>query len=735
MREFSKLAPGESKSESVISEAQKTVASLTGTLYRRLQSMTNLEYFQRSLLVGEKEGAASMGPGTFPGMDSACARFFKATELVAMVAMLLPKKSIVHLMLTSKRLNKISSPYLYHTLDLEYLHKALCTSPDALLALSACSRSVRDITMPDDFFFQYYRGIITLQDLQHTVSGTSPSLPPWLPPIDFRTTLVVPFPPMSDLQALSCSTSRCFTSDTSAFTSLYHNGGYLALVCYVVQLSPRLTRLTLHDLPTFCMDDINLLARTLNGLTQLQELHTSLLSTADVLDHTISTIFFSLPQSIRIFNLNLCQQYKDPATFDRGVRTTQGPVSRRQEPLLNLTHWQVQTFPGFMDDTFRSMIQQCPALVQMEMPNIRVIPKIIRPGLAQFIVNHCPSLHTLSWGNDTYGQEEQEAMAIMNAMPRDTLRALEFKEFTDRSGELGEAIERHAASLTAIVIEYAELTEDTIQTILIDCEALEVFDIETESCYYSVGEIHLADLVAIPWASTRLRTLKLIVNIGDTGILRSSLYLRDAPVLLSDEEQDQLSFLNILYRQIGMLTELEHLSLIISVPDEDEEEEDENLTGWNRYVFPGMLTLDGDKTKGLPGFLGLLSGLKKLKILEGFVNVSTKETKATMGWKEVEWIRENWPRLKRAEFFDARGLKNLKELVGSVSAYTRETRLALGQAEMEWMVEQWPKLERIELEPPRHPKLEEHGDCGSRSDDGCLHWLQSKRPKLKVQCR
>ncbi|KAF9146080.1 hypothetical protein BGX30_004360 [Mortierella sp. GBA39] len=457
---------------------------------------------------------------------------------------------------------------------------------------------------------------------------------------------------MSELQALSCSTSRYFTGDTSALTALYHNGGYLAQVCYVVQLSPRLTRLALHGLPMYCMDDINLLARTLTGLTQLQELYVSLHSTVDVLDHTVPTIFFSLPQSIRTLNLNLYRQYNDPATFDRGVRTTQGLVPRRKEPLLQLTHWQVQTDKVFIDDTLRSMIQQCPALVEMEIPKIRLAPEIIRPGLAQFIVNHCPSLHTLSGGDVTQGQEEQMAMAIMDAMPQDTLRALAFKEFIDRSGELGEAIEQHAASLTTIVIGYAELTEETILTILINCEALEVFDIETEGGCYSDGEIHLVNLVAVPWASTRLRTLKLIVNIGDTGILSSPLYLRDAPVLLSDEEQYQLSLLEILYEQIGMLTELEHLSLIISVPD-DHLEDDEDLISWDRYVFPGMLTLDGDKTKGLPGYLGLLSGLKKLKILEGFVNVSTKETKATMGWREVEWIRKNWPRLKRAEFFEA----------------------------------------------------------------------------------
>lgn len=511
--------------------------------------------------------------------------------------------------------------------------------------------------MPEDFFFQYYRGIRTLQDLQHTGSGTPPSLPPWLPPVDFRTTLVVPFPPMSDLKALSCRTSWYSRGDTSALSTLFHNGGYLAQVCYVVQSSPRLTRLKLGVLPIFCMDDINLLAQTLTGLTQLQEFYASLYSTADVLDHTIHTIFFSLPESIKI--LDLCQ-YNNPdddgtVSFDRGVRTTQSRVLRRQEPLLQLKQWQVQTEKGFTDDTIRSMILQCPALVEMEMPKIQRIPEIVRPGMAQFIVNQCPSLHTLIQADDTHDLEGQMAMAIMHAMPQDTLRAFEFKEIIDRSGELGNAFERHAGSLTTIVIQYAELTEDTIQTILINCWALEIFDIETETGYSSDGEIHLVNLVAFPWASTRLRTLKLIVDIGDTEIIRSPIYLRDAPVLLSDEERDQLSCLESLYEQIGLLTELEHLSLTISVPDgleEDQDKDDEDLTNWHRYVFPGMLTLDGDKTQGLPGYLGLLSGLKKLKTLEGFVNVSTKETAATMGWREVEWIKDNWPRLERAEFFE-----------------------------------------------------------------------------------
>jgi hypothetical protein len=572
-----------------------------------------------------------------------------------MIAMLLPKKAIVHLMLTSKKLNKISSQYLYHTLDLLYHHKALCSSPDALLAFSLQSRTVRDITMSDAFFFQYYRGILALQDLQQAASSSSPFLPSWLPPTNFRTSFVVPFPPMSNLQAFSCAFDRYFRSETCAMSTLYRSGGYLAQICFTVQLSPHLTRLTLHSLPIFCMGDINLLAWTLSGMSQLQELRTSVHSTATVLDHVIPTIFFSLPQAIRIFYLHqeLIFPEDEPQATGTALRIIHEPMKRRQEPLLRLTGWHVETVRGIPIDTLRSMIQQCPALEEMEMPKIPVVDDDTRLKLAQFIIDHCTNLHTVMQYDDTHDLQGEMAIFLMDIMPRDTLRAFEFREIVDRSGELGDAILQHADSLTTIIIQYAELTEDTIQTILVNCTALEVFDVETEAGYYSDGEMHLENLVAIPWGSSRLRTLKLIVNIGDMNILRSPIYLRDAPVVLSYEEKEQMSFLESLYEQIGLLSELEHLSLSISAPEVplEDEDEDDDLINWDRYVFPGMLTLDGDKAKGLPGYLGLLSGLNKLKTLQGFVNVSTRETKATMGWREVEWIKENWPCLEKAAFY------------------------------------------------------------------------------------
>lgn len=166
---------------------------------------------------------------------------------------------------------------------------------------------------------------------------------------------------------------------------------------------------------------------------------------------------------------------------------------------------------------------------------------------------------------------------------------------------------------------------------------------------------------------------------GDAVLLKT-FYSCGLPIGLTESEQERMSLLQKLYRQLGSLSFLETpKTFVATMPHRG--------VNYCCCSFPGMLALE-DKDKGRSGFLGLFGGLK-----------------------------------------------NLKELVGSVSAFTRETRLALGLAEMEWIVEQWPKLERIKLEPPGHPKFRKHEGCRTRSDDGCLHWLQSQRPKLKVRCR
>ncbi|OAQ31988.1 hypothetical protein K457DRAFT_153946 [Linnemannia elongata AG-77] len=101
------------------------------------------------------------------------------------------------------------------------------------------------------------------------------------------------------------------------------------------------------------------------------------------------------------------------------------------------------------------------------------------------------------------------------------------------------------------------------------------------------------------------------------------------------------------YRQLGELTELEHLDLSAApsplTPASLREK------GVFLGSFPGMLSL-GNESMGRPGYLRLLEGWKKLKYLRGSVQVFTVETSGTVGQDEFAWMVDNWPCLRYAAF-------------------------------------------------------------------------------------
>ncbi|KAF9094522.1 hypothetical protein BGX23_001968 [Mortierella sp. AD031] len=169
--------------------------------------------------------------------------------------------------------------------------------------------------------------------------------------------------------------------------------------------------------------------------------------------------------------------------------------------------------------------------------------------------------------------------------------------------------------------------------------------------------IALEDVLESPWRCIKLRRLGLSISGCELPVepgLRPY-YSRPAPITLTEAETQHFAQLERLYRQIGLLTELRSFELNMVKLDG---EGVFDRTSWNKAtLFPGMLSLD-DTRAGRPGYLGHLSGLKKLESLAGSVRADTVEGRATMEWKEIVWMHEHWSRLEFAHNFFAK--KNVR---------------------------------------------------------------------------
>ncbi|KAF9118536.1 hypothetical protein BGW39_001064 [Mortierella sp. 14UC] len=217
---------------------------------------------------------------------------------------------------------------------------------------------------------------------------------------------------------------------------------------------------------------------------------------------------------------------------------------------------------------------------------------------------------------------------------------------------IGDSLLRHGQSLRTIRIDH-RVPSMAIRGILNECVVLEDLNVD-------LSHIDLGDAVAAsPWASSRIRSLKLNIRIEQLpdhpGLPRQSkyrpFYIRKPPVLLPGEERT-FERLEVLYRQIGKQKELRLLQLSTREYDASG-----CIVGLFDGVqpFPGMLRLkDKKKNKDmemeLPGYLELLAGLSKLEFVGSAVVPETDGFKLAEDAEEVDWILEHWPRLRTAGF-------------------------------------------------------------------------------------
>ncbi|KAF9931351.1 hypothetical protein FBU30_010386 [Linnemannia zychae] len=215
--------------------------------------------------------------------------------------------------------------------------------------------------------------------------------------------------------------------------------------------------------------------------------------------------------------------------------------------------------------------------------------------------------------------------------------------------------QRHSSTLQSISYGNGlEFDSKTIQTILVNCEALESFVIlESRDFGRQLQCLQLEDAIMFPWACSKLQKWTLTIAIPGKPFHNFPkgnvpYYKRPSPITLSTEEMDQLKALEALYRQIGALTELIHLDLRASYLNELDylfNYQNEAKLFVSSHVEPGMQR--HRKTRIFTSTWRVDQAGKAL----WFCLCQTEESIMTIGTAKVMWMNEHWLSLEKAHFF------------------------------------------------------------------------------------
>ncbi|KAG0272536.1 hypothetical protein BGZ95_011708 [Linnemannia exigua] len=325
-------------------------------------------------------------------------------------------------------------------------------------------------------------------------------------------------------------------------------------------------------------------------------------------------------------------------------------LARRQEPLSNLEELKVHGVCDWLTTiNIRSMFAHCPNIKKLEVSGITGQGDIDAVG--PFIGKVCPKIEWLKYDNPVLWRHDPLPLKLMESLPAQQVNMFIYSGIITTADSLGvrAAIQHHSTTLRHIRIDSSTSSQKMSASVIFkECCNLEELSI---SIYSTTGHyITLEDALESPWTCAKLRRLELGISGCEVPIEPEVLpyYSRPIPITISDAETSHFAQLEQLYKQIGALTSLQHLNLrMVSFNEHGQAfvgQSDEHQS------FPGWLRLQ-DSLTGRPGYLQLLSGLKQLEYLEGSVRMDSVENKELEGWREAKWMEENWPSLRRAQFF------------------------------------------------------------------------------------
>ncbi|KAK3846579.1 MAG: hypothetical protein J3R72DRAFT_434144 [Linnemannia gamsii] len=588
-------------------------------------------------------------------MQHASAIFFQTPELRARLAFHLSKKSIARLAKTCHRLRNSFVPLLWK--DLEFTSESKVeTSLEELMNLGRRAKFVSTLTISKGYLSLYV----------NSLKG-SPSFPlerpPWLPIPHPDYCLPTKFYPMNRLTRLDCSLSyglqdvyiaRC------ANVELQYPTQELSQVCWLMDLNPGLTHVSLRSVSFSSSLEIRSLARAIKSLNHLVRLHIDCIPSRDAWAPVYWTIFLSCSPTLESFMIKPGRMTQD---FVPELTPQPGDPDEALGPLRLYSEadprWSLKLIVLSMSkkadiSLYCHILRMCPGLQQIELKVIGDRSKEIKM-IAPWIQQYCPEVSTVRVRQDQRFLVEDKIMDLLAGLHTagNTLHTLYYEKFSEgKARNTLSMIHQHHRTLRDIrLIDTEDFRSEGIRALLTTCYGLERLEIVNDEG--PAGGATVEALVAQPWVCQGLRHLQMGVVWGEFEN-KTPFYLQDPETVQTPRDFERWVLLEKFYFQVGSMTKLEVLGLKAYLEvDIDDISEDELYNGIeddmrDKAAFPQLMTLLNQET-GQVGYLNYLCRLKNLRELRGSVHLVSEEIEATFRQREVEWVVRHWPRLKVIE--------------------------------------------------------------------------------------
>ncbi|KAK5814575.1 hypothetical protein F5H01DRAFT_26410 [Linnemannia elongata] len=620
---------------------------------------------------------------------SSTQRFFNTPELIALLARYLNRRDVSRLLLTSRLSHYSCQPFLFTHLDsavLEYGSaksvKSVFRRQDFMILLAQHVHSVRSLHVKglDRVYlfncFLDYQQTLRRTGTDASSTDTGVSIPTWLPPPNNMDFSVIPLAPMSQLKELSIDVApEEDDRDFSFFHLTVQNCATIfSQVCWNLQLSPRLVKLTVKLLPTKSAREVQFLAGIIARMSTLKALDLEIF----INDISDSTEWFRIwvdflrrtPSSLQKFAFSVGYMATLEGDVGEGVfGGTELMVDppERQDVLLGLTELEL-TGPSFSDNfipanDIQEVLERCPNIDKITFN--RLDYWVDEDALTRVLLRCCPKLRRITHDTNyslSYSLTTNNFLHnLMATLPPNQVEEVECKNYCRELDINGPqpAFFRHSSSLRRILFDNCGMSKgQCIGLVLAECVGLE----ELELCPKRLGQVsfmYLEDAVAsMPWACSKLRHLSFAIardaiprDLGHrgSGQVPDCYQIPESEVDL-EKKTVQLALLERIYQQIGSLTELRRLNLRSTLVTSGVGAMVE-VQDYRHNLFPGLMSLADDET-GRQGYLGLLGGLSKLQELRGSIQAAVEKGMETVGWPEVRWMHANWPDLLVGEFYD-----------------------------------------------------------------------------------